>query len=310
MLAHVAFQGHRSRTTLAFAVRARLAPKLEEAAMSRIVRSVPASLILCLALAPRVTAQSVADIVDGMYASYERQASGVDNYTLVQRAMGVDITNYFEKELLDGKPVFRQKSAGMQGFSFGMGAEDIGQGDVVVLGPQLVEHGRYAGTEQLDGRTVHVIAVDDVSALDINQPTTPDNMKFEAKTARFYVDDAMMVPRRMEIAGDATTDGGVHAVTLQMNLLDYGDEGGLLIPHRAVMELQGLAAMIDPEMRAQFEEMQRQLAALPPDQRAMMERMLGPQMEQMRKMMSGEGDGMTIEVTVTEVRINSGPPSE
>jgi hypothetical protein len=41
----------------------------------------------------------------------------------------------------------------------------------------------------------------------------------------------------------------------------------------------------------------------------MIERMMGPQMEQMRQMM-GDGSGMTMEVTVTDVRVNSGPPGE
>jgi hypothetical protein len=38
----------------------------------------------------------------------------------------------------------------------------------------------------------------------------------------------------------------------------------------------------------------------------MMERMLGPQMEQIRQMMAGDGDAMTIEVTVVDVVINAG----
>jgi hypothetical protein len=278
--------------------------------MSRFVRRCSTSLALCAALAPALSAQSVADIVGRMYSSYEHQAAGIDNYTLVQRAMGVDISNYFEKEIVDGKPIFKMRSSGMQGFSFSLGAEGVGEGDIFVLGPQLIEHGRYTGQEQIDGRTVDVIAVDDVSTLDLAQPSAPEDMKFEPKSARFFIDDETMVPRRMEMVGDATTDSGPHEMTMQMNLLDYRNEGGLLIAHRAVMEMQGLGAMVSPEMKAQFEEMQQQLAALPADRRAMMERMLGPQMEQMKKMMSGEGDSMTVEVTVTEVRVNSGPPSE
>lgn len=277
--------------------------------MSRIVRGGSTALALCALVAPAVAGQSVSDVVDGMYASYERQAEGVDNYTLVQRAMGVDIVNYFEKETVDGKPVFKLQSSGMQGFSFGMGDENVGQGDIFVLGPKLVEHGTYGGTQQIDGRTVHVISVDDVQALGISAPGGAQDMEFEPHSARFFIDDEMMVPRRMEFVGDAETDSGPHEVTMQMNLLDYQNDDGLLIPHRAVMEITGLGAMVDPEMRQKFEEMQQQLAALPADQRERMEQMLGPQLEQMRKMMSGEGDNMTVEVTVTDVRVNEGPPS-
>ncbi len=277
--------------------------------MSRIARGIPTTFALCALVVGRVAGQSVSDIVDRMYASYERQAQGVDNYTLVQRAMGVDIVNYFEKDMVDGKPVFKLESSGMQGFSFGMGDENVGQGDIFVLGPKLVENGTYGGTQQIDGRTVHVISVDDVSALGISEPGGAQDIEFEPRSARFFIDDEMMVPRRMEFVGDAETDTGPHEVTMQMNLLDYQNDSGLLIPHRAVMDITGLGAMVDPEMRQKFEDMQKQLAALPPEQREMMERMLGPQMEQMRKMMSGQGDGMTVEVTVTEVRVNEGPPS-
>jgi hypothetical protein len=42
----------------------------------------------------------------------------------------------------------------------------------------------------------------------------------------------------------------------------------------------------------------------------MMERMLGDQLEQLRQMAAGTGDAMTVEVTVSDVRVNTGPPSE
>jgi len=41
-----------------------------------------------------------------------------------------------------------------------------------------------------------------------------------------------------------------------------------------------------------------------------MERMMGQQLEQLRKMAAGGGDEMSIDVTVSDVRVNTGPPSE
>jgi hypothetical protein len=72
------------------------------------------------------------------------------------------------------------------------------------------------------------------------------------------------------------------------------------------VRIEGLAAAMDPQMLAQLDEMERQLADLPPDQREMMERMLGPQMEQIRQMMAGGDDAMTVEITVVDVSINTG----
>ena len=278
--------------------------------MRRIMRGISASLVLSALLATHAVGQSVADIVDRMYEAYERQAAGVDNYTLVQTMMGLESVNYFEKEMVGGKPVFRLKNAGMGGFRFGLGDEDAGQGDIFLIGPDLVEHASYAGRDQIDGSSVHVLAIDDLSALDIAQPTAPDGMDFVPKSGRIFIDDQIMAPRRMEFVGDATADDGVHEVTMRMDLEDYRDVEGLLIAHHTVIQIEGLGAMIDPEMQAQFEAMEKQLADIPPEQRQMVERMMGPQMEQMRQMMSGGDDGMTMEVTVTDVRVNSGPPGE
>ena len=279
--------------------------------MRRVLRGTSTSLVLGVLVTTSVAAQSVADVVDGMYEAYERQAVGVDNYTIVQTMMGIESVNYYEKEMVDGRPVFRLRNAGIGGISFGLGDQDAGQGDIFLIGPDLVEHARYAGREQIDGSSVHVLAVDDVSVLDIAPPRRSDDMNFVPRRARIFIDDEIMAPRRMDFVGDATTDDGVQEaeVTMRMDLLDYRDVSGLLISHHMVMEIEGLGAMIDPKMQAQFENMEKQLADLPPEQRQMMESMMGPQIEQMRQMVSGSGDRVTIEVTVTGVRVNSGPPS-
>ncbi|MDH3422197.1 MAG: hypothetical protein OEN00_04360 [Gemmatimonadota bacterium] len=280
--------------------------------MRRTFSSILMTLALVSLVATGVTAQSVSDIVDEMYAAYERQAAGVDNYTLVQTVMGFESTSYFEKEMSNGRPVFRMRGGSAQGgnFNFGLGSDDSGMGDVYSIGPELIEHGRYAGREEIDGSSVHVIAIDDLSQVSLGQQTTPDDMEFEPKTGRLYVDTEMMIPRRMEFVGDATTPDGVNEVTVSINLQDIRNVQGLLIPYSTLMEISGLQAMIDPEMQAQLREMEQQLDALPAEQRQMMERMLGAQLEQLRQMASGGGDAMSVQVTVNDVRVNSGPPGQ
>jgi len=280
--------------------------------MRRPLRCLPMTLALMIALTGGLAAQSVSDIVDDMYAAYERQAEGVDNYTLVQTVMGFESTTYFEKEIVDGRPVFRMRDGSAQtaNFSFGLGSDDSGMGDVYAMGPELIEHARYAGREQIDGNSVHVLAIDDLSQVSLGQQPTPDDMEFEPRTGRLFVDTEMMIPRRMEFVGDATTPSGVNEVTVSVDLQDIRNVQGLLIPYSTAMEISGLQAMIDPEMQAQLREMEQQLDALPADQRQMMERMLGAQLEQLRQMASGGGDAMTVQVTVNDVRVNSGPPGQ
>lgn len=274
--------------------------------MLRFVRASPAALALFVFGAATLAAQSVEEIVHGMYDAYERQAEGVDNYRIVQAMMGFESTSYFEKEMVDGRPVFLLRDSDMGGLSFGLGDEDAGIGDLFLWGDQLIEHGRYAGREQLGSSSVHVLVVDDLSRLEVAQPSTPDDMEFEPKTARIYVDASLMVPRRMEYSGEASTDNGPAEVTVRVDMENYLPIEGLLIPYRTVVRIEGIGAAIDPEMRAELEEMERQLEALPAEQRQMMERMLGPQMEQIRRMMDGGDDAMTMEISVVDVAINAG----
>ena len=280
--------------------------------MRRVPRTLPLLLTLLVLAASQASAQSVSDVVEGMYESYEAQAEGVDNYTLVQTMMGFESTSYFEKEVVDGRPVFRMRGGSAQAanFNVGLGGDESGLGDVYEIGPELIEHARYAGREDVNGREAHVLAIDDLSQVGFAQETTPEDMDFEPRNGRIYVDTDMMIPSRIEFVGDATTDNGVNEVTVRIDLQDIRDIEGLLIPFSTHMEITGLQAMLDPETRAQLEEMEQQLASLPPEQREMMERMMGQQLEQLRQMASGGDDLMSMDVTVTDVRVNDGPPSE
>ena len=272
--------------------------------------SLVAGAVAAVALsASSITAQSVADVVEGMYEAYARQSEGVDDYTLVQDMMGVAAVSYFEKEIVEGHPVFRVRDAVVDGFGFGLGADDAGHGDVFLFGPELVEHGRYGGRESVDGRELHVLVVDDMSQLEMAQPAGPEDIEFVARTAHIYVDPDLMMPRRMVFVGDALTTEGPQEVTLRLDLGDYREVEGMLFAYRTVMRIEGLQAMVDPAMMAELEEMQRQMAEMPPEQRAMIEQMMGPQLEQLRQMLEGGGDAMTMEIALTEVRVNAGPPA-
>ena len=275
-------------------------------------RSLPATLLLIALSATTVSAQSVSDVVQQMYEAYEAQAAGIDDYTLVQAAMGIETTSYFEKQTIDGHPVFVMTGGSAQGanLNFGLGSDDGAMGNIYEIGPQLVEHARYGGRESLDGTDVHVLQIDDLSQISIAQQPAPGEMDFTARSGTFYVEADRMIPRRFEFVGDAVMEGVAHEVTVEIDQMDVRDVEGLLIPFHTTMQISGLQAMIDPEMRAQLQEMEQQLAQLPPDQREMMERMLGDQLEQLRQMAAGDGDSMSVELEVRDVRVNAGPPSQ
>jgi len=112
----------------------------------------------------------------------------------------------------------------------------------------------------------------------------------------------------MIFEGERENAEGVHAVTSTMDLLDYQEHDGMLVAHQTLMTVEGLGAAIDEDARAQFEQMERELENMPPEQRRMVESMMADQLEQFRAMMAGEDEPMVIRVQVSDVRVNTGPP--
>lgn len=213
--------------------------------MLRLMRTFVAMVVIAaaspLAGISAARAQSVAEVIEGMYATVERQAATVQNYTLSQQVMGFDTYSYFEKELVDGHPVFRLKMSDGSGFSFGLGGEDVGLGDVFVYGPKFIEHGVYAGTEQLGNFTVHVLAVEGEAANEIVPPRGPDQPEYLPKSVRLYVDAQMMIPRRILVEGDAVTDFGPQPLSIQIDLQSILPIESMLVPFKTTLVIAGMS---------------------------------------------------------------------
>ena len=152
----------------------------------------------------------------------------------------------------------------------------------------------------VEGAETHVLILDDLRALELVPETGPEGSEFQPRTGRILVDADRWMPRRMEFTGDLDTGNGPMEVTSIVELRDYRETQGLLMPYHTVVRMDGLRDALDPAMLEELEEMRRQLEALPEDQRALMEQMFGGQMEQM--------ESMLVEMRVLEVRINEGPP--
>jgi hypothetical protein len=253
-------------------------------------------------------AQSASDIVERMLSEYARRVAEVDNYTLVQQTMGFETVSYFEKEIVDGRPVFRSRSSVTALGVTAEVSEDNGVDDVYAIGEELGRRGRYAGVRSVDDYDLHVIEVSDLTGLDFGADLAPDS-DFRPKSGTFFLDVDTYVPRRLEFVGSLTNEEGVHDITSIIEMGDYREVQGMLVPHRTVVTIEGLGEAIDAETRAQFEEMQRELENLPPQQRAMVEQMMAGQLEQFRSMMAGEDAPMTFQALVTAVRVNQGPPA-
>lgn len=264
-----------------------------------------ASLALASTAVP-LAGQSATEIIDRMLAEYEARTEGIDNYTLVQDFMGFQATSYFVKELVDGRPVFKLQNISASGVN----VNDAGPGtldEIYALGDDFKDNARYLGRETVEGRETYVLEISDLENTELGQQMGQDS-EFRPISGRLFLDTEEYMPRRMIFEGELENDDGVHSVTSTMDLQDYREHQGMLVAHRTVMTVKGLGAAIDEDARAQFEQMERELATMPPEQRRMVETMMADQLEQFRAMMAGEDEPMVVQVEVSEVRVNAGPP--
>jgi len=270
------------------------------------MRRLPTLLIAFAAaalLAPAAPAQSAQSVINDMMTQYEKRMAGIDNYTLVQTAMGFDMTMRFEKEMVDGRPVYRLRESTVAGRAAPRGTDED---DFDLYGelPKIAEHATYKGRETVDGQAVHVIAVDDLREVRFGRGVMPQNADFEPRRATMFVDTKLSVPRRMILEGQMKMDGKTSDVTATIDLQDYREVEGMLHPFHTMMVIEGLGQAVDPETRKQYEEMKKQLAEMPESQRAMAEQMMKGRMEQMDQMMGG--GPMNVELTVKELLVNTG----
>ncbi len=99
-------------------------------------------------------------------------------------------------------------------------------------------------------------------------------------------------------------------VTIEKEELDYRTVPGsdMYESYRQVLRIQGFTELGPEAEEAQREmaRLEQELAAMPPDQQAMVERMMGDKLETMRKMAAGEG--IEVEVVVDTIIVNPGVP--
>lgn len=123
-----------------------------------------------------------------------------------------------------------------------------------------------------------------------------------------WIDGEYLVDRKMRMEGVMVENGQAKDVYMESEFSDYRNvpDSELYEPYRRVMRAGGM--MTDAqraelaEAQQQLAEFERELANMPAAQRAMVERMMGPQMEQMRSMV--DSGTFEIEQITTSIEIN------
>lgn len=168
---------------------------------------------------------------------------------------------------------------------------------------QFMEMARLVGTETVDGRSAFHLRAENV-----NQVHKDGDSEFNMQHISMWIDAKEYVPLRMRIDGTVTEKKESRPMTIESIQTDYRavPNSRMYESHKQIMKISG---MMTPEQEAQMAEaqvqmaeMEKQLASMPAAQRQMMESMMGPQIEMMRKMTSG--GGFQTEVVVNSITVN------
>jgi hypothetical protein len=162
----------------------------------------------------------------------------------------------------------------------------------------FAQQARLAGTEKIDGVAAFRLVAD---SLDRRQPLE-DGGELAIDTVSLWIDKKMYVPLRLTMQGTLSAQGQTRRIEIEKLHSDYRTVAGspMYESYRQVMRMGGVMSEKDRKemQKAQGElaRLEKQIAEMPPSQRAMMEKMMGSQLDTVRKMAT---DG-SMEV-VTEV---------
>jgi hypothetical protein len=258
-------------------------------------------LAVVLAFPPAAAAQPAKEILMTSLEEYERRMEGIENYTIVQETMGFETSITFVRTEVEGRTVFVPKGK--------EGASSAGMSTFYSMYPKIAERAELEGKALVDGEQCHVVVVD-LSGLDLDQEMAMgDRGDFIPAKGKLYVDTDDHLIRKMEMEGEITADGKTRPMTAVTVLSDYREVEGMLHPFQVHITATGLSAGMSEEdaeeaeeARKGLEEMERNLEGMDASQRAMVERMMGGQMEKLRKML--ETGQFEITTITKEVRVN------
>jgi hypothetical protein len=165
------------------------------------------------------------------------------------------------------------------------------------------------GTESVNDRDAFLLRADDLNIIQ-----SDGDQEFTINTASLWIDTADYVVLKMKFDGIAEADGESRAMTIEKTDSDFRTVAGsgMYQPFKQKFRIAGI---MTPEEEAEMKvaaeqllEFDAQVAAMPPSQQAMMEKMMGPKIETLRSILSGDGIVATTEIH--NILVNTdGPPS-
>ncbi len=263
-------------------------------------------LLASLLIVPgQATAQSAADILSQAMERYEANLAGVEDLTVRQEVMGFETTAYLVKETVNGHSVLRPADMDLAGADLDP-VDDVGDlwTNPHELYLELADRWSLDGQGSVGGTESWRLVLTDMEDLDWgigpDDAMAPDRIELDLAVDELH-------PLAMSMSG---TGAQGQPFTFRIHFSDYREVDGYRHPFLTRVETEGAVfGVSDAEMEQAMEglrELEQQLEAMPEAQREMMESMMGDQIRMLEEMVAG--GGLDIELRVTELQVNSGPP--
>lgn len=242
---------------------------------------------------------SPAQLVEQLQRAGADYLSNIDRVAItVEHDFVGEETSYYTKEIIDGHPVLvpdDEDDYEMIGW--------VGYGSPEIVA--FVGGASSISTERVDGKAMYRILVDDPAVfeqLDMNSDFADDfddEVEAEIKSAVAWLGQDDMLFYRMEFT--MANEQGAE-FTMNMYMEDYQTFNGMPIAMSTRMEIEGWQNMVSDEEMAEgmeaMQQMMKELENMPEAQREMIMQQMGPQIEQFKQMMDGDGPtGMTMRIT-------------
>lgn len=242
------------------------------------------------------------EILDKMQRAYEKSIEKVDDYVMVTNIA----TYYYKKAFKDGKPYFKSRTEMQNIGSMRMAGadDDFNPFDPAVFS-MLQDNAQYKGTEKINGFSTHILYIDEISELGDKGYSGAETLK----DVFLYIDTDQWIIRQINAGLEIVDEKGTkQTLTSTMQMKDYRLHEGMPVAYQTLIHVDGFMSNISEkereEARKNLAEMERELTSMPPDQRRMVENMMGESLEQMRRM--AEGESLEFKIEVKEVKVNTG----
>ena len=243
---------------------------------------------------PIAEAMTADKVIENMIASYEWEMKDVEDYTIVTDKA----TTYFKRTTVEGRTTYKMRSEmevmGIKSVSIYDGVYQwwVESGKLkkekMDYSPhQMVENLRiaqvkYIGTEKVDGHKTHILSVRDLY-------TMMGAEGMQKVSGKLWVDAKDWYIRKMEMDMEIEDEKGQKGtVKMTIRYEEFREVDGMLMPYRTVVTVPmpgdlGLSPEEEQEIRKGLEEAQKALAEMSTQERAMMEKIMRPQIEMVLK---------------------------